>query len=166
MNQPSASPKFPRFQRPVKNRLIPRLYRLNPAFSRFPTPTRSFSTLITSGGTADTLGVVVKANGVFEPVTGQTLRSVRCENGGILRLTAFEPVTVKENVNLGEINLAWPANLSLAGSPRWRTVLVSKTGFTGEFASTSQPCVSRVVETGDGFALQLKRVDGLVISFR
>ena len=118
------------------------------------------------GGTADTLGVVVKANGVFEPVTGQTLRSVRCENGGILRLTAFEPVTVKENVNLGEINLAWPANLSLAGSPRWRTVLVSKTGFTGEFASTSQPCVTRVVETVDGFALQLRRVDGLVISFR
>ena len=119
-----------------------------------------------SGGTAESLGVVVKANGVFEPVSGQTLRSVRCENGGILRLAAFEPVTVKENVNLGEINLAWPANLSLAGSPRWRTVFVSKTGFTGEFASTSQPCVSRVVETEDGFALQLKGVNGMVISFR
>ena len=118
------------------------------------------------GGTAETLGLVVKANGVFEPVSGQTLRSVRCENGGVLRLAAFEPVTVKESVNLGEINLAWPANLSLAGSPRWRTVLVSKTGFTGEFASTSQPCVSRVVETEGGFALQLRRVDGIVISFR
>ena len=123
-------------------------------------------TLRATGGTASSLGIVMKAGGVFEPVAGQTLRSVRCENGGVLRLTAFEPVTVKENVNLGEINLAWPANLSLAGSPRWRTVFVSKTGFTGEFASTSKACVSRVVETEDGFALQLKRVDGTVISFR
>ena len=119
-----------------------------------------------SGGTALSLGVVVKADGVFEPVAGQAVRSVRCENGGILRLSAFEPVTVKENVDLGAINLAWPANLSLAGSPRWRTVFVSKTGFTGEFASTSKACVSRVVETEGGYALQLRRVDGTVISFR
>jgi hypothetical protein len=120
----------------------------------------------TVGGTAATLGVVVKEDGVFELTAGQTLRSVRCENGGVLRMAAFEPVTVRESVNLSEINLAWPANLSLAGSPRWRTVLVSKAGFTGEFASTSQPCVTRVVETVDGFALQLKRADGIVISVR
>lgn len=120
----------------------------------------------TAGGTAATLGVVAKEDGVFELTAGQTLRSVRCENGGVLRMAAFNPVTVKESVDLGEINLVWPANVSLAGSPRWRTVFVSKAGITGEFASTSQPCVTRVVATEDGFALQIRRTDGMVISFR
>ena len=120
----------------------------------------------TVGGTAATLGVVVKEDGVFELTAGQTLRSVRCENGGVLRMAAFEPVTVEGSVDLGEVNLAWPANASLAGSPRWRTVFVSKAGFTGAFASTSQPCVTRVVETEGGFALQIRRMDGTVISFR
>ena len=122
--------------------------------------------LLTTGGVTNTLGIAVKADGVYEWSAPQALRSLSCEAGGVLRLTAFAPVTVKEAVNLDGMTLAWPANLSLAGSPRWRTVFVSKTGFTGEFASTSQPCVSRVVETEGGFALQLKRVDGIVIRVR
>ena len=122
--------------------------------------------LVTSGGVADTLGIVAKADGVYEWSAAQSLRSVACENGGVLRFAAFDqPLTVKEGVDLDALSLSCPANLG-AGSPRWHTVLVSEAGFTGGLGSVPHPFVARIAETESGWALQLRHVVGTAISVR
>ena len=120
-------------------------------------------TLRVEGGVAETLGIAVKAGGVLEWGVSQSLRAVACEAGGALRFTAFAPLTVSGSVDLGSLSLEWPADLNLLSAPRWHTVLVSKAGFTGSLAGMSSPCSVRVVETEDGFALQLRKEVGFAI---
>ena len=123
-------------------------------------------TLVTDGGVAETLGIVAKAGGVFEWGAAQSLRSVACEEGGALRFTAFgQPLTVKECVNLATLDLTCPADLD-AGNPHWRTVIVSPAGFAGALASVPRAFATRIVETAEGWALQLRRVVGLSVSIR
>ncbi len=122
--------------------------------------------MLTSGGVTNTLGIAVKAGGVYEWGGVQSVRSLSCEAGGTLRFTAFAPITVTEAVDLGGMTLEWPQDLDLMASPRWHTVIVSKTGFTGALAGLGGACVARVAQVEGGFALQLRKIASFRMQIR
>ncbi len=122
-------------------------------------------TLVTSGDTADTLGIAVKANGVYELSAPQTLRALSCDAGGLLRFTASAPLTVKETVNLDGMTLAWSENLNFP-THRWQTIITSKTGFAGTLSGLGGSLLTQTVETANGIELQLRKVIGTAVYIR
>ena len=122
-------------------------------------------TLVTSGGTAETLGIAVKANGVYELSAPQTLRALSCDAGGLLRFTASAPLTVKETVNLDGMTLAWSENLNFP-TRRWQTIITSKTGFAGTLSGLGGNLLTQTVETANGIELQMRKVIGTAVYIR
>ena len=121
--------------------------------------------LLTTGGVTNTLGIAVKANGVYELSAPQTLRALSCEAGGLLRFTASAPLTVKETVNLDGMTLAWSENLGFP-TRRWQTIITSKTGFAGTLSGLTGSLLTQTVETANGFELQMRKVTGTAVYIR
>lgn len=121
-------------------------------------------TLHIPGGVASSIGVKVSNKGAYKYDAAHELRSLVCEEGSTLRFAA--PITVKERVNLDNIQIEWTAGTAPGRSKAWNTLLVSKTGFDGESASIESKYYTRVANTDNGYEYQVRSKIGTVVTFR
>jgi hypothetical protein len=118
------------------------------------------------GGTVYAPGIEVRAGAVFECGAPLALRSLVCAEGATVKFTSFAPISFLERVDLSAINAEWADGAFGSGGKEWRTLFVSKVGFTGELASVTAGNHTRIIETADGFEYQIRPKFGMTVTFR
>ena len=83
-----------------------------------------------------------------------------------MRMKGLAPLMVKELVDLSKINLEWVKDSSCVKDRAWRSLFVSKTGFTGELTALAGAYYTRIVETANGYEYQIRSKIGTVVTFR
>jgi hypothetical protein len=121
-------------------------------------------TLYIPGGVASSIGVKMCDKGAYRYDAAHELRSLVFEAGSKLRFTA--PITVKERVNLDNLQIEWAEGTAPGRSKVWKTLLVSKAGFDGESAALDSKYHTRVANTDNGYEYQVRPKIGAVVTFR
>ena len=121
-------------------------------------------TLYIPGGVASSIGVKMCDKGAYRYDAAHELRSLVFEAGSKLRFTA--PITVKERVNLDNLQIEWAEGTAPGRSKVWKTLLVSKAGFDGESADLDSKYHTRVANTDNGYEYQVRPKIGAVVTFR
>jgi hypothetical protein len=123
-------------------------------------------TLLIPGGVVNTPGIEVRAGGCFEWDEPLSLCSVECVSGGVMRMKGLAALTVKELVDFTKVNLEWVKDPSCVKDRTWRSLFISKTGFTGELTALAGAYYTRIVETVNGYEYQIRSKIGTVVTFR
>ena len=121
-------------------------------------------TLRIPGGVASSIGVEVRDGGVYEWSDAHELRSLVCAAGSKLRFSG--PITVKERVNLNNVNIEWAEGVSPGRAKSWMTLFISKSGFEGVIAAFDSNCYVRIAETANGYEYQIRPKIGMTVTFR
>ena len=114
------------------------------------------------GSGANALGKVAVEEGTLSIAASQSFDSLTVASGAGLHIAANATVALSGSIDLTDVTLA-----SGAGK-NWATVLTVPEGsaITGVPADDAHPFMMRVVESGTGLALQMRRRHGATISFR
>ena len=123
-------------------------------------------TLLVPGGVVNTPGIEVRAGGCFEWDEPLSLCSVKCVSDGVMRMKGLAALTVKELVDFTKVNLEWVKDPSCVKDRTWRSLFISKTGFTGELTALAGAYYTRIVETANGYEYQIRSKIGTVVTFR
>ena len=121
-------------------------------------------TLRIPGGETSSIGVEVRDSGVYEWSDAHELRSLVCAAGSKLRFSG--PITVKERVNLNNVNIEWAEGASPERAKSWMTLFISMSGFEGEIAALNSNYYTRIVETSNGYEYQIRPKIGMTVTFR
>ena len=121
-------------------------------------------TLRIPGGVTSSIGVEVRDSGVYEWSDAHELRSLVCAAGSKLRFSG--PITVKERVNLNNVNIEWAEGASPERAKSWMTLFISMSGFEGEIAALNSNYYTRIVETSNGYEYQIRPKIGMTVTFR
>ena len=114
---------------------------------------------LSSGNTA---GVLVKAGSAFDVSEDLSVGSFEAEAGAVLAFGEGAVLTSAGDVTIGAVSFDFGGE----SASDWRTVIICTAGVVRGAPSVSDRWRTRVVETADGLAVQVKDRTGLAIIFR
>ena len=117
---------------------------------------------LTLGSSGNSIGEVSVEAGTLAIAASHAFDSLVVASGAELQIAPGVTVALSGSVDLTDVTIA------AAAGKNWTTILTVPEGctITGVQTDDGQPFMMRVVESGTGFALQMRRRPGTIISFR
>lgn len=117
---------------------------------------------LTLGSSGNALGEVSVEAGTLSIAASQSFMSLVVASGAGLQIASGVTVALSGSIDLTDVTVA------AAVGKNWATILTVPEGssITGVQSGAAQPFMTRVVETGSGLALQMRRRPGIAVSFR
>jgi hypothetical protein len=117
---------------------------------------------LTLGSSGNSIGEISVEAGTLSIAASQSFDSLVVASGAGLQIASGVTVALSGSVDLTDVAIAATAGKN------WTTILTVPEGctITGVPADDGQPFMMRVVESGTGLALQMRRRPGTIISFR
>ena len=114
------------------------------------------------GSNANAIGKVSVDEGTLSIAASQTFNSLAVAPGAGLDIASGATVALSESIDLTDVTVA------TAVGKYWTTLLTVPEGcsINGAQTDNTQPFMMRVVEAGNGLALQMRRRPGMTMSFR
>ncbi len=117
---------------------------------------------LTLGSSGNSIGEVSVEAGTLSIAASQSFDSLTVASGAGLQIASGVTVALSGSVDLTDVMIA------AAAGKNWTTILTVPEGstITGVQADDGQPFMMRVVESGTGLALQMRRRPGTTLSLR
>lgn len=114
------------------------------------------------GSSGNAIGEVSVEAGTLSIAASQSFMSLVVASGAGLQIASGVTVALSGSIDLTDVTVA------AAVGKNWATILTVPEGssITGVQSGAAQPFMTRVVETGSGLALQMRRRPGIAVSFR